>query len=101
MNISEQLKASQDQYSTICISTAHVSKEDRTKLSRMCFDPNCNMIMKRDTGWFVKLYDEAEDNDYDVSEDLKALFYYCVEAGFRMIEFDCDAEIYGFFTRYE
>jgi len=52
------------------------------------------MVMERDTGFLVKLYDDVEyfaDEPY--SDNLRGLLMSAHQAGFRMMEFDSDATI--------
>lgn len=90
-----ELERTEDSYKAIGISTYHLSLDDTVDLDGLAFDRECNMVMKRDTGWFVKLYDSPQANDREhLTEHLKSLFRACLGAGFRMIEFDADASIY-------
>lgn len=100
--IEKELAATEDNYKVIGISTCHLSKADQVSLDELAQDEQCNMVMKRDTGWFVKLYEEKEYNDgHAVSDNLKALLGFCFNAGYRMIEFDADASQYEYLTLYQ
>lgn len=64
------------------------------------------MVMVRDTGWFVKLFDEKYSNlDSHVFKKISAtgqdIIMAAFEAGYRMIEFDCDATEYDGFEIFE
>lgn len=89
-----ELAACREQYKTVCFSTGHLTGRDCKTLEELALDDSCNMIMKRDTGWFVKLYDEVGDNSYYVgmSEFFFTILNAALAAGFRMVEFDCDAD---------
>lgn len=89
----DALKSSVDTYQVICINSSHLIDSDKDLLDNL--GTSTGMIMKRDTGWFVKLYEDLESNYlYDSSNELKKLFELCHAAGYRMIEFDCDASFY-------
>jgi hypothetical protein len=93
--IEQELLDSEDQYKTIGISVNHVSEADRESLSELAIDESCGMVLERDTGWFIKLYDESDSNNrHSISDDLKSLLESCLSAGYRMVEIDCDAKIY-------
>jgi len=100
-NLLEEIRATEDQYKTIAVSTIHLSEQDKARLTELADDKMCNMVLERDTGWFIKLYDETESNEHGVSDSLNLIFTVCLEAGFRMIEFDCDAQSYECLSTYE
>ena len=88
-------------YKVIALSTAHISKEDAAALDAAAADPEENMVMKRSTGWFIKLYWEQDSNDQEtknrnrrhgVSAEIKDLLSMAANAGFQMVEFDSDAD---------
>ena len=82
-----------DQYKCIAISTIHLTDEDIDKLGAASV--SSNMITERDTGFFIKLYDKAEHNQNlcdNLSESAQGIIMTAFEQGFRMIEFDSDAE---------
>ncbi len=94
--LENELAATIDSYKVIGICNAHLCEGDKSMLDMMASDDECNMVMKRDTGWFVKLYDAPEFNEReDMSSNLKKLLRGCLGAGFRMIEFDADAAYYS------
>jgi hypothetical protein len=93
--IEQELMNSIDQYKTVGISVDHISEADRDSLSELAADESCGMILERDTGWFIKLYEDIDSNNrYLISEGLKSLLESCLKAGYRMIEIDCDAQTY-------
>ena len=101
-----------EEYKVLAISTSHLSKEDTSvfhSLSHHHLDaydhPFRHMVMARDTGWFIKLYDEADYNDLVTypqaigegmrfSPALHKIIMFAHSNGYRMIEFDRDAEEY-------
>ncbi|KZX73203.1 hypothetical protein A3715_33275 [Oleiphilus sp. HI0009] len=89
------LSASTLQYKTIAVSPALLCESDCLQIEVLANDPNCNMIMGRDTGWFVKLYEEAEYNlGYEgMSDQFHCVLNDALKAGYRCIEFDGDVEL--------
>ena len=84
----------QDQYKCIGLSTSHLTRDDKDKLTRTAAT-DCGMIMERDTGYFIKLYVEKEyalDLIDNLSQEAQDVIMACHEAGFRLIEFDRDAD---------
>lgn len=82
----------QDTYACIAVSTSHFTESDLAKLSATT---SSNMIMERDTGFFIKLYNEKEYNQ-DLCDNLthtaQDVIMACHEAGFRLIEIDNAAD---------
>lgn len=90
-----ELEHSEDSYRTIGISNYHLSGADTVVLDDLASDPECNMVLKRDTGWFVKLYESPDANTHaSMSLNLNSILSACLSAGYRMIEFDADANLY-------
>lgn len=93
-------------YATLCCSTANVTKEDIGVLQVAAHEKDESMIMGREYGFFVKLFDPEDDKGEDnpnrnarYSDALNAIVTHASECGFRMVEFDCDApELPGFPT---
>lgn len=88
----QKLMCAEDQYKVIGISTAHLTMDDKSLLSHLAQRDDTSMCMERDTGFFIKLYDELtcyEESTY--SENILNIVKLAIEAGFRMIEFDGDA----------
>ena len=87
-----------EQYKCLALSTAHLTKKDAALLSDLSsIDP---MVMSRDTGFFIKLYDDqggGDDLNYKggYSPDLRRVISYAISHGHRLIEFDNDVEIHG------
>ncbi len=91
------LSSTAEQYRVLMVSTAHLSKSDCVAIQKLAEDCKCNMIMGRDTGWYVKLFDDPTSNqDYEgMSENFHTLLRAVLAAGFMMIEFDSAAGIHS------
>ena len=78
-------------YTVIALSTSHIKDEDRYWLSYLA--DKKEMIFERDTGYFIKFYEELELNDYiwEIRPHLRTLITWCHNKGFRMLELDRDA----------
>jgi len=80
-------------YQTACVSTGHLSQQDRDAFldALTAEEP---MLMSRDTGYFLKLYEEIDYNFEgslaDITPALKSLITHLHAQGIRMVEFDCD-----------
>jgi hypothetical protein len=101
-----KLNSHKDQFKAICLSTAHLTKEDYDLLGSLACEHGESMHMDRDTGFFIKLYeedgsDESLNTRKDYSGSLNRIVREAAEAGFRMIEFDCDAEVCEAFPTFE
>lgn len=99
-----ELSASEDQYKVLGINTGHLSEEDKTKLNEMAHNSNCGMVTGRDTGWFIKFYNEPEYNAglfSGFSEQTKKLLDSVYKSGFLMVELDTDATVYDAFKLFE
>ena len=99
-------------YTVLAISTGHITKEDNDAFHSITHrhphvhgHPFDNMLMARDTGYLMKLYDEAHLNDLVTypepmpeggrfSSALHKIIMYAHSEGHRMIEFDCDGPEY-------
>ena len=80
-----------EQYKTLCISTGDLGVQDLHNLKHI----DSQMVMERDTGFFIKLYDEEEynmDEFQGLDWKTKVIINAARDAGFRMIEIDCDAD---------
>ena len=94
-NIVEQMKVTRDQYRCIGINTAALQSHDQEALNLLASDDSNGMVFARDSGWFVKLYDEHELNCHKgLSYEVTTLFKCALEAGYCMVEFDHDAEYF-------
>lgn len=96
----QSIANSAESYKVLALSTGHITKEDTDALNAAAADPEENMVMKRDTGWFIKLYYVPDISDqhtvnrnmrHGVSPAIKLIIKLAVNAGFQMIEFDGDA----------
>lgn len=89
--------SARDTYRVVAVSTGHLTSSDMRYLESVSVrEPNRdNMIMSRDSGWFIKLYDE--DDMYNHREGLSIaaneILRLAYMAGYRMVEFDSDAEV--------
>lgn len=92
-----------DTYQVIALSTGHLTEQDRDRLRKTCNDQDNNMVLCRDTGFFIKLYEELSPEDLPswYSETLKRLILAIHRQGYRMIEFDSDAPVLDAFPVYE
>ena len=97
-DITNQLKAHKDSYQCIGVNLDHLKEDDKHALDCMTSD---SMVMERDTGWFVKLY-EVDSEPQCIEEHYKQMYPGATDnllsimgavysAGFRLIEFDTDA----------
>lgn len=98
--IQNELTHCAEQYKCIAISTGHLSPDDLDRLHRIVSGGACNMVMKRDTGFFVKLYGdsvEVPDHFVGMSDQFNGLLSQVALAGYLLVEFDCDAQVYSCF----
>lgn len=97
------LTAANDQYKALGVSVCHIPLDEHDALNKLAGDPDCNMIMGRDTGWFIKLYDEIESNlGYNgLGEEFHNILVSAVKAGYRMLEIDTDAQVHDEFPTFE
>ncbi len=100
MNAVDELKATDDQYKVIGISTAHILPEDGKRLESEEMLSH-NMVLTRDTGAFVRLYPDTDGETRNLEDDYAGFsdaFYNVLrlakEAGYGMVEFDSDATVY-------
>ena len=96
------LMNTEDQYSTLCLSSAHLSPEDCLELKRLGESDEKDMFWTSDFGWLVKFYFGQSANleefiQLNTKPSLSANYHKIIEtaylAGFGMIDFDSDAEI--------
>lgn len=80
-------------YRVIALSTAHIEHSDVATLSAAVDESN--MVMKRDTGFFIKLYLNSLAGNFrkDYSKSLKEVIAYAFDNNFEMIELDSDAPV--------
>jgi len=75
------------------MSTGHLTVEDRDALQEAAHNIEENMVMARPTGFFIKLYDLADSDDFrhGHSEHIKRIIQWSKSLRFQGIEFDSDA----------
>lgn len=90
-----------EKYTVLALSTGHLTAEDSLLLKEL--SRSSQMILGRDAGYFFKLYeDEVESNlDEGMSEHLKHIIQCAHNSGFRMIEFDSDANVLPQFATFD
>jgi len=90
-------------YQVLCLSTAHLTESDKDLLQCLSDDPEEWMYMARKPGFFVKLYsDELGLNKVPGDTDqLQKIVDAAFLAGYRMLEFDRDADALDGFEVYE
>ncbi len=84
-----------DRYQVMALSTAHLTAKDSYLLTQATSNKYENMVMGRDTGWFIKLYDELEPSLSlcQASQTLRRVVSWAHKSGYRMVEFDSGAEV--------
>lgn len=99
--LKEAIERGIEVYSTMAISTGHMTFDDSRYLDRS----ENSMVMKRDTGFFIKLYTGEYDLDKNFSDHysnaLKKVIKYAVEGGFELIEFDEAGPVIELFTVFD
>lgn len=90
-------------YTALAMSTGHLTRDDNSLLHAITHrHPHAlkhhfhGMIMNRDEGYFIKLYDERYLNEDipEISPALQKIILYAHDQGHRLLEFDCDAPEY-------
>ena len=91
------MDGAEDHYKCLAISIAHLTSSDiRILECRPVNDTELNMIMERDTGFFIKLYEDIEDNVYPaMTTTFNSILVQAAKAGYRLVEFDRDAPIHS------
>jgi len=91
-----------DMYQVITMSTGHLTADDIRVLEEQVNDED-NMVMMRGTGFFIKLYEGENTSNYrhGHSESIKEIIRWAITEGYRMIEFDCDADFLEQFPTFE
>lgn len=82
-----------ESYKALAVCTGHLPQDDMGMLK----DSRSNMIMERDTGFFVKLYDDLECNLKEfflMSDEFNKIISFAFDNGYRLIEFDRDVDLY-------
>ena len=78
-------------YGVVCLSTGHLTAPDVVELKRLARNPG--MVLERDCGFFLKLYDGVECNvSESYSFELNSIIKWACNLGVRMVEFDHDAD---------
>jgi hypothetical protein len=77
-----------EEYRCVAVSTAHLTAAAKDCLS---LEVASNMVMDRDTGWFVKLYDDWPSNAWTDEPHLLVILFWAWNNNYRLIEFDADA----------
>jgi hypothetical protein len=78
-----------ESYKCLAISTAHITKLDSNRLSDL--SGTSSMIFKRETGFFMKLYEGSSLNcKKQYSKELNKIIRWAIKNDYRMIEIDCD-----------
>jgi len=91
-----------ESYKVLVLSTAHLRDYDIQRLTHKARDPDNNMVMERDTGFFIKFYEDIDlDQDEKQSLNFNVIVATALAEGFRMLEFDRDAPVYDDFASYE
>ncbi|MGR5448527.1 hypothetical protein ACP3V3_01840 [Vibrio sp. PNB22_3_1] len=99
------LKAAKDQYLAIGVSTDHLSKADKAQFTLWSQDESMNALSERGTGYYLKLY----DRDYlvpvqgldSLSVGVQRIIMDAWCSGFRLIEFDVDANHYEGYATFD
>ena len=99
----EGINNAQDEtYRVVVLSTAHLTSQDNEWLSVQ--NTVTSDIIARPYGYLIKLPgDDVDDfmSEHSFSENLQKIIYWAINAGFGMIEFDCDAEVQSQLAVYE
>ena len=99
-----------ESYKVLVLSTAHLTKRDSLELAELASAGNLrydSMVLEREFGFFVKLYEPPKGGDEDMngrdelSPDFKRIIDYAVAHGYRMVEFDRDGDIVDIFPSHE
>lgn len=94
MELEKLANLNTESYSAVAISTGWLSDADRCILDDMAKRSISNMVLVRDSGWFIKLYEELELNiNPEYSAELRLIITKAHQDGFRLIEFDCDVSL--------
>ena len=81
-------------YAVAALNTAHLAEGDHGALSRAGTTMTDGMVFERETGYFIKLYDQLEQNlRTGFSPTLRRIVADLHGKGYRMLEFDTDAPV--------
>lgn len=85
-----------EEYRVLAVSTSHLHKSDIHGMECAARTGTEQMLMERDTGFFLKLYEEDTEPERNVrpewSNDANRIIRWAYVHGYRMIEFDADAQ---------
>lgn len=92
----------EEHYQVAAMSTSHLTEEDRDALIAS-IEQGEQMVLQRQAGFFLKLYAEGSPENYrhGVSDTLSDIIRWAVQSGYRMIEFDADADVLPQFPVFE
>lgn len=108
-HLCEEIKTdrSEEHYRAVAMSTAHLTEEDRAALAE-AVDNGDQMVLQRQSaflqqGFFLKLFDAETPQNFrhGHSETIKNIIRWAHQSGYRLIEFDCDAEKLALFPVFE
>lgn len=89
-------------YKAIAVSTSHLSPDDMELFESIVDTHNTTMLTKRDTGFFLKLYGELEnDQREEYSATLNLVIARALASNALMIEFDADGSVVDGIPRYD
>tara|TARA_R110002167_G_scaffold204404_1_gene408434 strand:+ start:3741 stop:4055 length:315 start_codon:yes stop_codon:yes gene_type:complete len=95
-----ELLAEIETYKAVALSTGHLTEADRDYLAVL--STQSSMVMSRDEGFFVKLYEEMEPSTIaHFGETLGAVIEWAYSLGVRLVEFDRDANTSDLFPTFE
>ncbi len=82
-----------ESYTVVAMTTGHLTQQDSILLEHEAIHHSDGMILIRDPGLFIKLYDEEVSMNFQpwYSESLRNIIEWAWHQDYRMIEFDCDA----------
>lgn len=108
-----ELVNTDDNYRVIGISTAHLSENDLALLEELVLIEQRNdaldgmpfaFVGKRNEGYLLKMYESFDLENIKITlpqDSLYTIAQSALNAGYRMIEFDCDANVYDCFPCYQ
>tara|TARA_A100001391_G_scaffold185236_1_gene153724 strand:- start:500 stop:778 length:279 start_codon:yes stop_codon:yes gene_type:complete len=88
-------------YSVLALSTGHIEESDNVALKAAAYQTN--MVMVRNSGYFIKLYQDEKASNIrpSYSYSLQKLIEFALDKGFGMIELDSAAEALEEFTLHD
>lgn len=84
-----------EEYKIVALSTGLLTDDDmqsiRNHILQAHDTDNNSMMFERNTGFFLKLYDEKHSYDDElINQNLKNIIFWAIDNKYRMIEFDRD-----------